>query len=266
MLGSAGATAAETCPPRYPSARALAAMFDQAERLEQALEALKPESDIVLLARGGQDLSRFGLRHSHLAFALREADGHWRVVHELNRCKTDQSSLYREGLANFIGESALASSVRVGVFEARLRERLKALLAPPAATAHGLHEPRYSAIAYPFATRFQNSNQWVLEVLAAAAMPESAQATAPDRAQAQQWLRQSGYQPSKLPLKLRERIGARFFVDSANTIDHPVGERVSGNYSVVTVESVFDFLQAENLLAGQFHLKPDTSAQTEANP
>lgn len=75
----------------------------------------------------------------------------------------------------------------------------------------------------------------------------------------QQWLRKSGYQPSKLPLKPHERIGARLLIDSLP----PAGERVSGNYSVVTVESVFDFLQAEGLLASQFSVKPDSFTSPE---
>jgi hypothetical protein len=37
-------------------------------------------------------------------------------------------------------------------------------------------------------------------------------------------------------------------VANATTTDHPAGERISGNYSVVTVESVFDFLHQRSQL------------------
>ena len=42
--------------------------------------------------------------------------------------------------------------------------------------------------------------------------------------------------------------GARVAVANATTTDHPLAERVSGNYSVVTVESVFDFLHQRSQL------------------
>ena len=61
----------------------------------QALDASGAE--VVLLARAGQDLSKYGLRWSHLGFAYRQ-DGVWRVLHKLNHCGTDESALYRQGL------------------------------------------------------------------------------------------------------------------------------------------------------------------------
>ncbi|WP_425519643.1 hypothetical protein [Xanthomonas euvesicatoria] len=47
------------CVPRYPTPHAAAAMFDMATSTAQALDAL-PDAKVVLLARGGQDLSRYG--------------------------------------------------------------------------------------------------------------------------------------------------------------------------------------------------------------
>ena len=69
-----------------------------------------------------------------------------------------------------------------------------------------------------------------------------------DRRSAQAWLKRNGYQPTRLHLDLSKRIGARFFVANAAVTDHPAGERISGNYSVITVESVFDFLQQQQML------------------
>ena len=122
------------------------------------------------------------------------------------------------------------------------------MLVPPSIQPKALHETRYNVVAYPFATDYQNSNQWVLEVLAAAmAQAEGAPAIV-KREQAQQWLRQQKYQPSVLHIGLGKRVGARLFVANATTTDHPAGERISGNYSVVTVESVFDFLHQRSQL------------------
>lgn len=106
FLATLPAIGAPTCIPHYPTQATLAAMFDLARSTQQALDRLDG-ARVVLLARGGQDLSRYGLKHSHLAFALREDDGNWRVKHLLNHCKSDTSELYREGLSNFVGESAL---------------------------------------------------------------------------------------------------------------------------------------------------------------
>ncbi|MDI9239933.1 DUF2145 domain-containing protein [Lysobacter sp. LF1] len=260
------AFAAPACGQRYPTPQATQAMFDMAIRVERALDGLDGH-DVVLLARGGQDLSRYGLKHSHLALAMREPEGTWRVVHLLNRCRTDRSTLYQEGLANFVGESALHSDVRVGVFEPALSHRLHQWLLAPAARARSLHEPRYSMVAYPFGTQYQNSNQWILEVIAAAAMDPGAD-TRIDRASVQGWLRGNNYQPSRLHLKLHERIGARFFSDHVAVTDHPAGERIGGDYSVVTVESVFDFLQAKSLLQRDFPVPhpPAEPATQESAP
>lgn len=236
------------CMERHPTPAALASMFDVAQRADETLEA-QDGVDVVILARGGQDLSRYGLRHSHLAFALREDDGRWRTVHLLNRCKSAESTLYREGLSNFIGETGTHTDLRVGVPTPAVRAALKAMLTPPAIQAKALHEPRYSVVAYPFSDEYQNSNQWVLEVLAAA-MAQSRDGTLlVRRPQVQTWLKEQKYQPSSLHIGVGKRLGARFFSANAATTDHPASERISGDYSVVTVESVFDFLQQRKALA-----------------
>jgi len=236
------------CMERHPTPAALASMFDVAQRADETLEALDGV-DVVIIARGGQDLSRYGLRHSHLAFAVREDDGSWRAVHLLNHCKSPESSLFHEGLSNFIGETGTHTDLRVGVPTPAVRATLKAMLTAPGIQAKALHEPRYSVVAYPFSVEYQNSNQWVLEVLAAA-MAQSRDGTLlVRRAQVQAWLKEQHYQPSSLHIGVGKRLGARFFSANAATTDHPASERISGDYSVVTVESVFDFLQQRKALA-----------------
>lgn len=235
------------CRERYPSVAAQAAMFDVAWTTAERLDAL-PAVDVVIAARGGQDLSRYGLRHSHLAFLVREDDGRWRALHLLNRCRTDSSQLYREGLGNFVGESGSHTDLRIGVPPPALQAALKAMLAAPAIQPRALHDANYNVVAYPFATDYQNSNQWILEVLAAAMAQAEGGPVIVKREQAQQWLRQQNYRPSVLHIGLGKRVGARLFVANATTTDHPASERISGNYSVVTVESVFDFLHQRSQL------------------
>jgi hypothetical protein len=248
LMGTAAIAQAEPqCVERYPTPAALASMFDVALATTEQLDALEGV-DVVLIARGGQDLSRYGLRHSHVAFLVREADGQWRAVHLLNPCKTAESHLFREGVATFIGETSSHTDLRIGVPTPALRDALKAMLTQPAIQARALHEARYSVVAYPFRTEYQNSNQWVLEVLGAAMAQVEENTLIVNRTQAQAWLQRHMYTPSTLHIGVAKRLGARFFVPNAAVTDHPASERISGNYSVVTVESIFDFLQLRSSL------------------
>lgn len=67
-----------------------------------------------------------------------------------------------------------------------------------------LREPRYNLVAHPWATRYQQSNQWLIETLAGAFEP-----AASDRPRAQAWLRLQGYEPTVLHLGTFTRLGAR---------------------------------------------------------
>jgi hypothetical protein len=255
---------ANACEPRYPAPATMARMFDMALKLEEALDAVRPSADVVLVARGGQDLGRFGLTYSHLAFAVRGVDGRWGVLHELNRCKTDHSDLYREGLVNFVGKSVLRADISVIIPAPMIQARLRRYVTGSGTVARQLHEPEYSMLAYPFSTRFQNSNQWVLEVTAAAMMPE---ADRYDRAVVQSWLRENGYEPGILHIKWRERVAARLFIENIATIDHPARERLSGDYRAVTVDSIVAFLQGQGVVTSSFTVSRDVeSLQEKENP
>ena len=241
------AFAQQACSPRYPPPTTIAAMFDMAAVTADTLDAL-PGVDVAIAARGGQDLSKYGLRHSHLAFLVRNDSGSWDVVHLLNRCKSDNSDLYREGLVNLVGESSITTDLRVGIPTPEVRAALKTLLSGDARNARALHEPRYSMLAYPGSTDYQNSNQWILEVTAAAMAQAADEPALADRSSALAWLKQKSYTPTRMHIGIGKRLGARFFADNVAVTDHPASERISGNYSVVTVESVFDFLHRSGAL------------------
>ena len=101
------------------------------------------------------------------------------------------------------------------------------------------HEARYNLVAYPFATRYQNSNQWLLETLADAL----AESPIGDRSDAQAWLRRSGFRPSTLYVPPMERIGATLFRANVAFDDQPIDRRMAGKIDVVSTESVMDFVQ-----------------------
>jgi hypothetical protein len=148
-------------------------------------------STAALIARSGTDLSRFGLRYSHAAVALASGlDTPWAVRQLYYACAEGAPRLFDQGLAGFVSGS---DDVDVGY--------VSVLLLPPEAAARlaattldkpvalGLLNARYSANAYPFSTRYQNCNQWVAELLAAASAGQRT------REDAQAWLRREGYAP-----------------------------------------------------------------------
>ena len=202
-------------------------------------EALDREgAQIALVARVGRDLSRYGLRYSHVAFAWRgHPRGDWTMVEALNQCGTATSALYDDGLANFFLDDMFAYQAKVVIPSSEVQHRIADALA--AGRGGRLHEPRYNLVAYPFATRYQNSNQWLLETLADAL----AERPIGDRGEAQAWLRENGFRPSTLHVPAIERLGAELFRVNVAFDDQPLDRRMAGKIDVVSAESVLDFVQ-----------------------
>lgn len=214
-----------------------------AERTLQALDT--SGAKVVLLARAGQDLSKYGLRWSHLGFAYQQPDGNgghvWRVLHKLNHCGTQEAALYRQGLGEFFLDDLWRLEAAWVVPTAEVQARLHALLLDEY-RAVALHHKPYNLVSYPWSRRYQQSNQWAIETLAAAMEP-----SVYSRERAQEWLRFQGYEPTVLNLGPFTRLGAR--VGSANVAfdDHPADKRYSDRIETVTVDSVFVWLQRARL-------------------
>src|SRR5713226_3155735 len=159
------------------------------------------------------------------------------MVHELNRCATASSAVFDEGLGNFFLDDPFAYEALL-LFPSRdTQEKLAHLLS--SMLPGQFHQQAYSMIANPWSTRYQNSNQWMLELLAAALAPGGTVST---RAQVQQWLRQHGYIPSEVHVSALQRLGERVFSANVQFDDHLLADRIAGRYQVVTVESVVRFL------------------------
>lgn len=214
-----------------------------AERTLQALDT--SGAKVVLLARAGQDLSKYGLRWSHLGFAYQQPDGNgghvWRVLHKLNHCGTQEAALYRQGLGEFFLDDLWRLEAAWVVPTPEVQARLHALLLDEY-RAVALHHKPYNLVSYPWSRRYQQSNQWAIETLAAAMEP-----SVYSRERAQEWLRFQGYEPTVLNLGPFTRLGAR--VGSANVAfdDHPADKRYSDRIETVTVDSVFVWLQRARL-------------------
>ena len=235
--------AGRSCHEVKPDAATVQKALQLALRTREALDATGAE--VALVGRVGRDMSKQGLRYSHMAFALRDhPKGRWHLTHMLNQCGTAESALYDEGLGNFFLDDVFVFEAIVVTPAPALHARLLAVAATPLPLA--LHERSYSLIAHPYSTRHQNSNQWVLEQLAAAMAAPGEVFT---RTQAQRWLRARDYAPSEIRIAPFERIGARLFAANVYFDDHSNDEMQAGRYQAVTVESVIRFVERAGAVA-----------------
>jgi hypothetical protein len=223
-----------------------------AHRTAQRLDA--SGAQVVVLARAGQDLSHYGLAWSHFGFAYREGDGPkshgreggkgpavWRVVHKLNHCGTARAALYRQGLAEFFLDQPVRYEAAYVTLSADAQARLLPLLRDNA-RVDDWHEPRYNMVAYPWSTRYQQSNQWALETLAGAM-----DAGATDRRRAQAWLQLRGYEPTTLRIDPLTRLGGRLTHANIAFDDHPNHQRFADRIDTVTADSVLAWLVRSGL-------------------
>ncbi|GAB7126863.1 DUF2145 domain-containing protein [Silvimonas sp. JCM 19000] len=231
------ALAGQTCSDKPLAPTTVRTALLTGYNLQQKLDKLAPR--VALLARVGQDLREYKLHYSHFAFVSREADDQpWQVSHLLNDCGAATSALWHEGLGNFFLDDMFAYDALVVIPDDATQARLWALLHDPAALER-LHSASYSVVAYPFSTLHQNSNQWVLEVLAQALSPDALG----QRGSTQAWLKANGYNPTTLQINPLKRLGGRMFKANVAFDDHPFDRRMGGQIDTVTVESVVAFLQ-----------------------
>ena len=257
FVGTAGfALAGQNCEPRRPSVesikRDLALAASVAAQLDQM--ASRDGTRVLLIARAGQDLSRYGLRYSHLGIAYRDdaalgGRGAWRVVHKLNQCGSSRSELYRQGLAEFFGDGLYLHEAGVVVLESAIAARLQDQLKDDALLAT-LHEPRYNMLAYPWSGPYQQSNQWAIETIAMLADPSVV-----SRAAARQWLRIRDYRPTTLQISPMTRLGARISTAHISFDDHPFDRRMAGQIDTVTVDSVFAWMERAGLGGAPLRLR-----------
>jgi hypothetical protein len=186
--------------------------------VQEALSATG--SDAVLISRSGLDLSRFRIRYSHAAIAWKAADGTWSARQLYYACDEGQPRLYDQGLAGFvmgIDDSALGYVSIVALPS----EAAQALRSAALDTPRAMHllAARYSANAYPFSLRYQNCNQWVMELLAVAwgDLPDGDNL----RERAQQWLREAPYKPEPVDVGSHALVFASNFVPLLHLDDHP---------------------------------------------
>lgn len=238
---AAPAYAGQSCEEHLVTQQSFSDAIFTGQGVQTALDATGV--DVAVVARQGQDLSKFGLKYSHAGLAFRTAPGQpWRIYELLNDCGTADSALWVDGLANFFLDEPYSLDALLLVPPPQVAARLKAALNDPAALRN-LHQKKYNMVAYPFSTRYQNSNQWILEVLASA---EASDVRVHTREQAQSWLKMVGYQPTEMVIGPLTRLGGRMFKANIAFDDHPGALRFSDRINAVTVESMRRFLLARD--------------------
>lgn len=236
----APAHAGRPCTDNQPKPETVMQAMELAQKTKLALDA--SGAQVALLARVGQDLSKYNVRYSHVGYVWRDhPQGRWTVVHELNQCGSAGSDLYNEGLGNFFLDDLYAFETLILIPNAATQQNIAALLASD--MPKKLHAPQYNMVAYAFSTKYQNSNQWVLEMLAAAS---SNDIKIGNREQAQAWLKIAGYQPITLNIPSLTRLGGRMFRANVAFDDHPFDRRMAGLIDTVTVDSIVRFIESRD--------------------
>ncbi|MGJ7527490.1 DUF2145 domain-containing protein [Variovorax sp. GB1P17] len=222
---------------------------DQQDRLLRLAVVVRDElsasgDGAVLISRSGLDLSRFRIRYSHAAVAWRDENDTWSARQLYYACDEGRPRIYDQGLTGFvmgIDDPALSyiSIVRLPADAARTLRR--AALDTPRALH--LLAASYSANAYPFSLRYQNCNQWVVELLAVA---WGNLADGDDlRARAQSWLRQAPYAPEPVDVGSHALIFASNFVPLLHLDDHPEEDRYALKLRVSLPSTVETFVHEQ---------------------
>lgn len=203
---------------------------------------------VALIARSGLDLRRLAQRYSHAGVALRASpETPWAVRQLYYACDEEMPRLYDQGMSAFL----------MGTDDARIGYVSLVVLpeAPAAALertaldnrlALGLLGAEYSANAYPFSPRYQNCNQWVAELLAAAwgQLDADADETPSARRAAQRWLHTQGYEPTRLELGWW-LMRASTFVPWVHSEDHPAEDVLGGVFRVSMPASLEAFARRQ---------------------
>lgn len=187
-------------------------------------ELAASEESVALVSRSGLDLSRFGIRYSHAALAWRSEAGLWSARQLYYACDEGRPRIYDQGLAGF----ALGTDdPRLGYLSIVHLPAQAVLALRPALldTPRVLHllGAQYSANAYAYGLRYQNCNQWIMEMIAAG---WGDLADGEDlRERAQQWLRDARYAPEPVDVDSRLLMLASYFVPLLHLDDHPEEDR-----------------------------------------
>ena len=222
----------------------------QQDKLLRVSGIIKAELDragvsLAIISRSGLNLDLFGVRYSHAGLSLKAStETRWAVRQLYFACEEQQPRLFDQGLSAFLlgtDEPAL------GYISLLLLPAVAASALEPVALdnqrALNLLGASYSANAYPYSLRYQNCNQWLIELLASAW--GGTRPGADSRASAQGWLKEAGYQATLFQLPLRPALWLTAFSPWLNLDDHPEEDLGQARLRVSMPTSIEAFVRAQ---------------------
>ncbi|MBC7917347.1 MAG: DUF2145 domain-containing protein [Rhodoferax sp.] len=235
-----------------PNAEPTAAVQD---RLIQVAAIVKQTLDgsgqtLALVSRSGLALQRLGQRYSHAGVSLKASPNTpWSVRQLYYACDAQRPKIFDQGMSGFV----------LGA-EDPAEGYLSIVLLPPEGAAAleraalderqalQLLSANYSANAYAFSQRYQNCNQWVAELLAAAwstFTPETSPDTEPtSRSRAQRWLQAEGYLPTVLRVGWQPLMWLARQLPWLHSDDHPQEDLAAAQFRVSMPQSIELFVRA----------------------
>ncbi len=251
LASACGAASLRYCDgPAEVNAAQQDRLFRFAAVIKNELEASGQE--VALVSRAGLALGRFGQRYSHAGWALKHnPQTPWAVRQLYFACEEKQSRLFDQGMSAFLMGAANPNLGFVSV-----------ILLPPAQAAQlqalvldkqralQLLSPNYSANAFAFSELFQNCNQWVAEVLAAAlgagitTQSGTGAEALPPRLQAQAWLQSQAYAPTVFDVGW-PLMWVSTLIPWLHQSDHPQADLQARQYRVSMPASIEAFVQQQ---------------------
>ncbi len=223
---------------------------NQKDRLIRLAALVKAElqgadAAAAVIARSGLDLNYFGQRYSHAGISLPgSSSGPWSVRQLYYACDEARPKVFDQGLTGFVlgvndPDRSYVSLLLLPKAPGEMLARVT--LNNPLALA--LLGGDYSANAYAFGLRYQNCNQWVIENLAVAWGGLSP--TGDLRQQAQDWLKQQAYEPTRFELQGWPLMWVSRLVPWLHHDDHPDEDLAQHHFRVSMPSSIEAFVQQQ---------------------
>jgi hypothetical protein len=285
LAATAPAQAGRNCEAQAPSARSVQRGMNLATRTARALDA--SGATVVVLARAGQDLSKYRLRWSHLGFAYKvpgsatiglaagAASSGVSAPASASTSASTSASVPASASASASASSAPPSVWRVvhklnqcgsasaevyrqGLAEFFLDDPFEyvaafAVLTPEVQAKllpvlqDNAQLSRLHQPAYSMVAYPWAQTYQQSNQWAIETLAMAVEPSATTRERAQSWLRFKAYEPTTLRLNAMVRLGARMAAGNVAFDDHPNDKRFSDRIETVTADSVFDWLQSSGL-------------------
>ncbi len=238
-------------PPAVLSAAQNDRLFRVAAIIRAELEA--SGQNMALVSRSGLDLSRFGVRYSHAGLSLKANPSNaWAIRQLYYDCEEQKPRIFDQGISAFLlGLSNTSAGYISAVFLPAAEAQSLEAAALDNRQALQLLNGRYSANAYAFGLEYQNCNQWLAEIIAAAWPSASTFSTEPvttkqavtSRSAAQTWLKERGYTPTVFEIAWRPLIWLATLIPWVHFDDHPAEDLAQQRLRVSMPASLEAFLR-----------------------